>query len=137
MSATVKKNSYLSGFSVGTTVRTIKNKLSSAQNVSILNSSGAGLSDGERLKTGDKIIITDTDGSTKYSYDIIIYGDVNGDGKITASDYIYIKNYILGKISLSNISKEAADSNKSNSVTAADYIIIKNTILGKASISQA
>lgn len=132
-----KTNSnYLNGISVGTTVGTITNKLSSAKNVRVMNSSGTVLNSSSKIKTGDIISVTDLDGSTKYNYTVVIYGDVNGDGAITAADYVVIKNSILGKTTLSGAKKKAADINKNGTVTAADYVVIKNTILGKSSISQ-
>ena len=57
-----------------------------------------------------------------------MYGDVNGDGKVTVSDYTIIKNYIMKKINLSTVALKGADSNRSGSVTASDYTIIKNFV---------
>ena len=65
-----------------------------------------------------------------------MYGDVNGDGAITASDYVNIKNYIMGKTKLSSVALKGADSNKNGSVTASDYVVIKNHIMKKTTISQ-
>ena len=66
-----------------------------------------------------------------------MYGDANGDGNISSSDYIMIKNYIMGKIKLADAKLKGADANKSNSVNSADYIMIKNYIMGKNNISQS
>ena len=57
-------------------------------------------------------------------------GDVNKDGKITASDYVLIKNSILGTTTLDDEAKSAADVNKDGNVTASDYVLVKNYILG-------
>ena len=65
-----------------------------------------------------------------------MYGDANGDGQITASDYVVIKNYILKRKSLNGAILKGADSNKNGSVTASDYVVIKNYIMGKTNISQ-
>ena len=56
-------------------------------------------------------------------------GDVNGDGKVTAVDYMLIKNHIM-KVSLLNGEiLERADVNKDGKITASDYMLIKNHIM--------
>ena len=57
-------------------------------------------------------------------------GDVNNDGNITASDYVLIKNHIMGTTSLNDTAKSAADVNKDGSISASDYVLIKNYIMG-------
>ncbi len=76
-----------------------------------------------------------TNRSTNASYTMIVYGDVDCDGEITAADYIRIKNYLLGKRTLSNIEKKAADANNDGEISASDYIRIKNYLLGKSEIT--
>ena len=65
--------------------------------------------------------------SPKYSS-----GDANGDGKISALDYVAVKNHILGKKVISDADKlKAADANGDGKISALDYVRIKNTILGR------
>ena len=45
------------------------------------------------IATGDRINITS--GVTE-TLIVLIYGDINGDGNISAVDYVNIKNYIMG-----------------------------------------
>ena len=127
---------YINGIDVGTTAATIISKLSLSKRVSIVNGNGVGISGNSKIGTGSTITVTDEDGITKYSYKVIIYGDVNGDGAITASDYVNIKNYIMNKKSLNTASLKGADCNKNGSVTASDYVVIKNYLLKKTNISQ-
>ncbi len=56
-------------------------------------------------------------------------GDVNGDGKITSSDYVLVKNHIMGKANLTGTAKEAADYNNDGKITSSDYVLIKNYIM--------
>ena len=56
-------------------------------------------------------------------------GDVNLDGKITASDYVNIKNYILGSKELNDQAKSNADVNSDGKITAGDYVLVKNKIM--------
>ena len=130
------KAGYINGLSVGTTINTILNKLAGTKSVSVTNMSGKGISGNTKIGTGSTIVVTDNDGKTKYNYKVVIYGDVNGDGNITASDYVNIKNYIMKKKTLSVEALKGADSNKNGTVTASDYVIIKNYLLKKTNISQ-
>ena len=65
----------------------------------------------------------------------MVLGDVNGDGNIKATDYMKIKNYIMGTSTLSNEEKEAADVNRDGNIKATDYMKIKNYIMGTSSIT--
>lgn len=57
-------------------------------------------------------------------------GDVNGDGNINASDYVLIKNHIMGATTLNNTAKSAADVNRDGNISASDYVLVKNYIMG-------
>lgn len=54
----------------------------------------------------------------------IIYGDVNGDGKITMSDYTYVFQYCSGSRTLDEAALKAADVDGNGKVTMSDYVII-------------
>ena len=45
-----------------------------------------------------------------------------------------IKDTILGKYTMSDKQKEAADVNKNGRIDAADYLMIKDCILGKITL---
>ena len=57
-----------------------------------------------------------------------IAGDVNGDGKVNAQDYILIRKHIMG-IKLTGNSLSMADVNKDNVINSKDYIAIRKIIL--------
>ena len=79
------------------------------------------------IASGDKFKLNT--GSEEKEYTVIIYGDVNSDGKITSADYIKIKNHIMETNKLSDLEMLFADANKDNKVTSADYVAIKNHIM--------
>ena len=56
-------------------------------------------------------------------------GDVNGDGKITVTDAVYVFKYVNGETS-EHFQMRAADVNNSNSITINDAVQIVNMILG-------
>lgn len=112
--------SYIYGIKSNTNVSTIKNKMSGV-NVSISGNKS------DLVGTGTTITLS-KDGTT-YSKTVIISGDVDGDGKIAATDYVAIKNSIMEIGSLSNVQKLGADMNNNNRVDAGDYVAIKNYIM--------
>ena len=56
-------------------------------------------------------------------------GDVNGDGKITAGDYVLIKNSIMGTYNLKDNQRNSADYNGDGKITSGDYVLVKNKIM--------
>ncbi len=69
------------------------------------------------------------------SYQVSVTGDVNGDGKITAADYVNVKFHVLNRITLSGVYSVAADANGDGKITAADYVNIKFDVLNKSGIT--
>ena len=107
---------------------TVQNVLSKASGATIKNASGKTVTSGN-IGTGYTIQISGT------TYTVVKKGDVNGDGKASSSDYVKIKNYIMGSNSLSNVAKSGADVNSDGKVSSSDYVKVKNYIMGKGSIS--
>lgn len=68
-------------------------------------------------------------------YVAITLGDVNGDGKVKATDYMKIKNHIMGSITLSETERLAADVNEDGNIKATDYMKIKSYIMENADIT--
>ena len=106
-----------------TTVNKIKEKYSNAV---IIDKNGNEITGDTLVGTGSKIKI-----NGKVKYTIVKYGDVNGDGRIKASDYVLIKNHIMSPETnkLDDAQKKGADINKDGNVKASDYVLIKNYIM--------
>ena len=58
-------------------------------------------------------------------------GDVNGDGRVNAGDYVAILNYVRKKIVLTEEQLQRADANGDGKVNAGDYVTILNIVRGK------
>ena len=70
--------------------------------------------------------------STTSSIDVMISmikGDVNGDGKVNAIDYILIRKHILSSPKLTGDKLTRADVNSDNKVDSKDYIIVRKIII--------
>lgn len=127
---------YMYGFEVGTDISAIKKNIINKENkaeVSSFDKNGKSKTSGI-IASGDKIKIK-TDSEEK-TYTIVIYGDVNGDGKIAATDYVTIKNHIMDIKKLSDFELMCADANKDGKVVATDYVTIKNHIMDVKKIVQ-
>ena len=134
----IKNNSTsLYGFQLGTTATTLsQNVLKQNANsiVKITNSSNKEKTGS--LTTGDKVTIT-SNGETK-TYQIIIYGDLNGDGKISPLDLLALRKHLLKEKLLNGAYFEAAKLNNKNSdsLTPLDLLALRNHLLEINSIKQ-
>lgn len=132
----IKKDGYVIGFKLGSNVNNIKQNLSSYPNVKLISfkdASGNEISNGT-ISTNMKFTLEFN--QRQYNYTVVIKGDVNGDGLIYATDYVKIKNHIMGKTRLQGAYLKAADINNDNNIYATDYVRIKNYIMGKGTIEQ-
>lgn len=129
-------DNYLFGIKVGTNVSEIIGNISSYNHtveIEIKDKDG-NIKTNDIFKTGDTVKIKGNDGEKVYT--VLIYGDVNGDGKISAIDYVNVKNYIMKSSNVIGVYAIAADVNKDDKVNAVDYVQIKNNIMGKNTIAQ-
>lgn len=84
--------------------------------------------------TGDILYIKI--GGIEKEYNIVIYGDVNGDGAIDKLDYLAILRDYYGYTKYSDAYKEAADVNRDKVVDKLDYLAVLRDYYGYAKISQ-
>ena len=57
-------------------------------------------------------------------------GDVNGDGKVNAQDYVLIKRILMGTYKPTDEELRRCDVNGDGKVSASDYIMLKRKIMG-------
>lgn len=86
--------------------------------------------------TGDQVRVYDTKGALKYTYNIIIYGELSGDGSINALDLLKIQKDILGINKLQGIYAVSADTSKDGSINALDLLQVQKQILNIKEIQQ-
>lgn len=133
-SSKYKVGSSITGISIGTTADNLKSGLSSNGKIKILKSDGS--ENTGTVGTGNKVAVYDNSGNLKSTYDIVVYGDANGDGKVSISDLIAVNRHILAKSSLRGVKFTAGDANKDGKISISDLILINNQILGKKTITQ-
>lgn len=131
-----QNNNYLTGIAHGTDSSTLSSTLLKANefaNIQITNKNNESKSSG-RLTTGDKITIK-SDEETK-TYEIAIYGDVNGDGNIDKLDYLAVLRHFYKYTEYTGVYKEAADANRDGNVDKLDYLAVLRDFYGYAKIIQ-
>ena len=77
---------------------------------------------------------TISDNINKEEKTSIIKGDLNGDNQRDSADLLYLKKFLLNKISLTEEQKVIADTNNDNKIDSADLLNIKKFLLGKISL---
>lgn len=118
------------------TVGDIKNNIISNLEIVIVNSNNEILSDDAIIGTGNKIQVKE-DGKILKEYQIIIYGDVNGDGKINSVDLLVLQRHILEIETLDDIYQKSANIRKNgNKPSSVDLLLIQRHILGLQIIKQ-
>ena len=75
------------------------------------------------IGTGYSVIIADK------TYAVVKLGDVNGDGALSPSDYVKVKNHIMKVSTLEGAYLLGADISGDGSITPSDYVKIKNAIM--------
>lgn len=65
----------------------------------------------------------------------VLLGDVNGDGRINAADYLLLKRYVLGTYGFTEKQKAVADVKRDGQINAVDYLLLKRYVLGTYKIA--
>lgn len=85
--------------------------------------------------TGNKIAVY-ANGTLVKQYDVVIYGDINGDGKISVVDLVMMQKQILGTSQLSGAYAAAADISRDGKVSVKDLVLLQKHIINAAQIEQ-
>ena len=93
--------------------------------MTVKNSSGTTLTNvGSKLGTGSKVILKNN------QYDVIVYGDLNGDGVINSADLLKVRQHLLRTITLSGVNFNASDINNDGIINSGDLLRIRQYLLG-------
>ena len=84
--------------------------------------------------TGYKVTITV--GEESKTFEVVIYGDINGDSEITVLDLLRVQKDILDISNLSGAQAKAADVSKDGKISALDLLKVQKDILGISEIKQ-
>ena len=133
----VSGSKQVSGITLGTKVSDFVKNLNIVGGYAQVKTAGGSTKQNSAVvATGDTVTIYRNDGTQYAKWTVLLYGDVNGDGTISNSDRIKIRNHILGTNKLTGVYFVAGDVNKDGQVSNADRIKVRNHILGTTPITQ-
>lgn len=124
---------YISGLTSVDIVKDSFAKANSSTVIEIRDANGNVVNDGS-LGTGYKINVTVLE-ETK-QFDVIIYGDTNGDSEITILDLLRVQKQLLKSLNMSGSQLKASDINKDGNVTILDLLLVQKHLLGSKYITQ-
>ena len=120
---------YLRGVKHGTTTAGLAAYINLNDSIVVRHADGTVCDADDRLVTGDRL--------EAYFYDtllesltIVIEGDYDGDGRVSATDYLMAKRAVLEKAELTDVQKLSLCLSNGEKLTASDYLMMKKAILG-------
>ena len=133
----VSGSKQVSGITLGTKVSDFVKNLNIVGGYAQVKTAGGSTKQNSAVvATGDTVTIYRNDGTQYAKWTVLLYGDVNGDGKISSSDCIKVRNHVLGTNTLSGLYAVAGDINRDGRVSSSDCIKVRNHVLGTILITQ-
>ncbi len=127
---------FITGIALDTTAEGFIQKLNVKNGTAkLFNADGSEKQSGV-IGTGNTVKIYDLEGTEKLSYQIVIYGDTNGDGKINSVDIAVLQRHILELKTLENCYFEACDVTRDSRGNSVDIARIQRHILELSLIEQ-
>ena len=92
--------------------------------ITVYDSKGSKItSNSAKVATNSKVKLNNN------TYLVIVLGDINEDGNVTALDYIEVKKHLIASTIKDNGKLLACDVDKNGSISSSDYIAIKNILM--------
>lgn len=120
----ITEDNYMIGVFSNSKVSDLKNELTPEGKITFYNNAEQELGNEAKLKTGDKLSISDK------TYTLIICGDTAPDGKISSTDLVKEKRHLVNIETLTEERKIAADIDTNGKVTATDLLYLKRLSVG-------
>ena len=115
------------------TVQEIRQQFDEADLV-IKDANGKQLTDSDLLGTGATVSVMD--GATvKASCQVVLVGDINGDGKVNGKDVSKLAQSLVGKATLTDAQKKAGEVFEDGKINGKDVSKLAQSLVGKATIS--
>ena len=119
------ENCVISNIEVGTTFAELKNNLIFNGYSLILKDVNGNIKSGNSIKVGTGYsLVFVRDGIEKFSYKLIVKGDITGTGTLTSRDISSVINYLLGKSKLEASAWQAANINDDGEVDTIDLFLM-------------
>ncbi len=124
--------STIAGVAGGTNASAFAGALGANGSVQVYAADGTTANSGT-VGTGNVVKVTN--GATVNTYQVVVKGDLNGDGGTTILDLVMMKKNLLKQYEFSSAQAGAADINQDGSVTIVDLVMVKKNLLGQYQIT--
>lgn len=94
-----------------------------------VNNSSGGENNGI-VGTGNLVQVYGTDGTPVSTYEMVVKGDNNGDGRLNVLDILRAQRHILGLDTLSGVYEAASDVNNNGKIDIMDVLAMQQDVLG-------
>lgn len=130
--------SEISGLDINSnTTENITKKITTNYTIKIYDYKNNLLNNDASVGTGCKIRLVDENDIIKMEYIVVLYGDINGDGKINSIDLLVLQRHILELEKLKGVFLRAGNINKNGrNPSSLDSLLIQRHILGLQIIKQ-
>lgn len=126
----------VSGIDVGTTAAALLAGVSSGGgSLVVISATGAEKTDGA-IKTGDFVRTIYGNGNTYFDLPVVIFGDIDGSGKIAHGDLDTLRAHLMNTNRLTGVYLAAADTNRDGEVNSLDVLALIKHIQGTLNIAQ-
>ena len=113
----------------GTAVSELLTKVSYPGQTFVEDAQGVVMPENRKMATDMRLVLSS--GGTEERLTLVVKGDVTGDGRVTTTDCLRVRQYFKGEFLLTKSSFRAADINFDNRITVLDYFRIKAYFSGK------
>lgn len=127
------KDGYVTGLTNAKTILEAVTDSNEFAEVKIYNLDNEEVTTGS-VGTGYKVTITVLEESK--TFEVVIYGDTNGDSEIDILDLLRIQKHILKSSTLNGVNSKAADVSKDGTIDILDLLKVQKHILGSSTIKQ-
>lgn len=126
---------YIYGINVNTSISSLIENIKKVSNtISVTIKDKDNKSKSGVFATGDKVTISSNNESK--TYEVLIYGDVNGDSLIDKLDYLAVLRHYYKYKEYTGVYKVAADVNRDGTVDKLDYLAVLRDYYGYKKIEQ-
>jgi len=120
-----RHNQTINKIELNTNIQTfINNIMNNKKNIHVYDTNNNEIKDNNKLIVNGMKVKLIIDNKIYDELEIIVLGDIDGDGKCTNNDYNMVNEYLMGNIELKKSQFLAADCNKNGIVDSLDYELI-------------
>lgn len=128
-------NSYMTGLAASMDVDTLIANMKVTDGTVTVYKSDKEMASGT-VGTGCVVKISDDSGNVLEEYTVLIYGDINGDGKLSIADLLKTQKVLLDLETVSGAYSKASDVNKDGKISITDLLKIQKSLLGLETLTQ-